>query len=250
MVEPRHRERDTAGKPPAATTPEGAEQAEHKEFMAFADSTGAILKPADQHIALGSSAKHKGSPHFASSEVLLEQLRRTAALESMDMVGGLIGNPKDRAAHYQEKHETEHSILQAKRDLEKLTPEQLKNIADIASAAHDRRFDDLVKMMKGYENNPTEFAALNTGLQLEFKRRGINADVSAQVGTNEKNQPVARLSLKTHEGTTTTSSLGGQAMELHNIVSRDFASDGQRQETAQWEPFAFIGNSGQDHHRK
>jgi len=218
--------------------------------MAFADSKGAILNRKDQHIALGASSKHPDSPHFASNEILLEQLRRKASLESMDMIGGLIGDPKAKAAHEQEKREMEHSFVQAKREIAKLTPAQLKDIADIASAAHDKHFDDLAKIVKGYANKPQEFAALNAGLQLEFQRRGIGAEVAASVGTNEKNEPVASLSLKTHEGTRTTPISGGTEAEEHRIVSRQFSSDGNNPpEKAQWELFGWDVKHEPERHR-
>jgi hypothetical protein len=169
----------------------------HNQVDAFAQGHGPILSRADQTLALQSHRGRESTAHLPSNEGLLEQLRRDTKKFEADAPKSLAGlespyrySERSRQVESIEAHES--GILQTRDQVQKYTPEQLKDIGDLVDAVHDPA------KLKGVMSRFTDaekFTELAQGVMLEEERRGMKTDIGLGYYTNKQDQTVASLSV-------------------------------------------------------
>ncbi len=170
----------------------------HSAVASFASGTGPILSRADQTLALhaGKSDSASAAHHLPSNEDLLQQLRRDAKqYEEHDAPRSLEGlrSPYQYNAYHHavlDIYSHERGILSERDKVAKYTPEQLKDIGDIANAANDPA--KLKEIMKRF-SDPQKLLDLQEGLRLEEERRGNKIDIGTGFYTNDAGQRVPYL---------------------------------------------------------
>ena len=153
---------------------------ERKDFdrvEEFAHSSGPILSPAEQKLALG--APSGDLKHFPSNEGLLEQLR-TEAKKYVDesvpaQVNSLKGwHPDEEVSDITDQIDSsDRAYLRGMERIKNYTASDLKDIGDLANAANNP--SQLSKIMQRF-HDAKSFASLEDGMSLELIRRGLNAD--------------------------------------------------------------------------
>jgi hypothetical protein len=161
--------------------PRNPEEKLHEKVSSFANGNGPILSRADQHMALqdphkGRDTAHK---HLPSNEDLLGQLRIDAKGFESNVPKSLTGFNMPKNAEQLLK--TVEGIQDGERDIAKkmeqvknYSPQQLKDIGDIANAVHNPLH--MKEVMKRFDD-PAKLAELQSGLHLEMERRGGKVDL-------------------------------------------------------------------------
>lgn len=159
----------------------------------FSKGHGPILSREDQRVALGSRNAH--SDHLPSNESLLDQLRVDARKYEREAPNSLRGLESPQAYHerqlrIREIRDHETGIAMEFDKVKNYTPQQLKDIGDLADAAQDPK--KLQEIMKRF-TDPEKFTDLQEGLRLEMERRHSHFSLGTGFHTNEKGERIATL---------------------------------------------------------
>jgi hypothetical protein len=171
----------------------------HDDTMAFANGKGPILSRADQHLAQGGQRAHDLS-HFPSNEELLQQLRTdTRKWETAQTKEDAKPQPDFPSAQHRASEFTDHErgILNDKRRVAAYTPEQLRDIGQIADGVQHHNSKELQAVAQRYGGDPEKISELQAGVKLELERRHLDTQYSVGVGIDQaksgEEQPYIRV---------------------------------------------------------